>query len=67
MPVAWVCYRAGLTSTVATVLVTIPVCTLASVALGHVFHRVVERRFLNSPAPTRPAEKQVPTSVPCPV
>jgi peptidoglycan/LPS O-acetylase OafA/YrhL len=68
VPVAWVCYSSGLTTAAETVLVTLPLCTLLSVALGHVFYRVIERRFLNSPPAPKAvvAEKQVSTSVPCP-
>lgn len=65
VPTAWMCYRVGLTSPAATVLVTVPLCTLLSVGLGHVFHRAVERRFLNAPTPRAP-EIQLVTSVPLP-
>jgi peptidoglycan/LPS O-acetylase OafA/YrhL len=66
VPVAWMCFRAGLTTTTATVLVTLPLCTLLSVGVGQLFYRAVERRFLNSQAATRPKENQVLASVPCP-
>jgi peptidoglycan/LPS O-acetylase OafA/YrhL len=65
IPVAWMCYRAGLTSTLATVFVTFPLCVLLSVGFGHVFYRLIEQRFLNSPSATRPKENQVSASVPC--
>lgn len=63
MPVAWACFRAGLTTPMETVLITLPLCTLLSVGAGYAFHRVVERQFLNSasvrPAPERAeAERQ---------
>jgi peptidoglycan/LPS O-acetylase OafA/YrhL len=49
VPVAWACYRAGLTTPAATVLVTLPLCALLAVGLGYAFHLAVERRFLNPP------------------
>ena len=62
VPVAWACYRLGLVSPAATVLVTLPVCTLLSVGLGYAFYLAIEKRFLNtSPAPT-PAEMAPATS-----
>ncbi len=42
-------YDAGATSSVATLLVTIPVCVAASILMGWGFHLLIERRFLNSP------------------
>ena len=66
-PVAWMCYRSGLTSSAATVLVTLPLCTLLSVGLGYAFHRAIERRFLNAPsAAAKPAEISSATSAPLP-
>ncbi|MBN9122984.1 MAG: hypothetical protein J0I06_28245, partial [Planctomycetes bacterium] len=65
-PVAWACYSSGLTSTAATVLVTLPLCTLSSVGLGYTFYRAVERRFLNAPAAVRPAEIAPAASAPLP-
>lgn len=58
VPLAWVCYRAGATSSIATVLITIPVCVAASVGLGYAFHCIVEKRFLN--APRRPSPQNPP-------
>ncbi len=66
VPVAWMCFRAGLTSSAATVLVTLPLCTLLAVGLGYAFHRVVERRFLNAPGVPRSTENRSPASVPLP-
>jgi peptidoglycan/LPS O-acetylase OafA/YrhL len=44
-------YLHGVRSDRATVLLTVPVCILASVVAGWVFFVVVERRFLNSARP----------------
>jgi peptidoglycan/LPS O-acetylase OafA/YrhL len=41
-------YVAGFTSPLSTLLATIPLCIVASVAVGWIFHLVVERRFLKS-------------------
>jgi peptidoglycan/LPS O-acetylase OafA/YrhL len=38
----------GLKSDVETILVTVPVCVLASLAVSEPFYRLVERRFLNT-------------------
>ena len=40
---------AGLNSDAATLFLTVPLCVAASLALGWLFHIVVERRFMNSP------------------
>ncbi len=42
--------RAGVRGAVPTLLGIVPVCLAASVALAWLFHRAVERRFLNAPA-----------------
>ena len=42
--------RGGLESGPATLLVTVPLCVLASVGIGWSFHRHVERRFPNAPS-----------------
>jgi peptidoglycan/LPS O-acetylase OafA/YrhL len=65
-PVAWACYRSGLTSPAATVLVTLPLCAILSVGLGYAFHRVVERRFLNAPSAPRSVEIHPAASAPLP-
>jgi peptidoglycan/LPS O-acetylase OafA/YrhL len=41
-------YAAGVVSPWATLLVTVPTCVVASVAIGWIFHIAVERRFLNT-------------------
>jgi peptidoglycan/LPS O-acetylase OafA/YrhL len=45
----WNLYRWGLDTPAEMVLVTVPVVVAASLAAGQLFHRVVERRFLNPP------------------
>jgi peptidoglycan/LPS O-acetylase OafA/YrhL len=40
--------RGGVESGPATLIVTVPLCVLASVSVGWLFHRLVERRFLNA-------------------
>jgi peptidoglycan/LPS O-acetylase OafA/YrhL len=42
-------YQLGLRDQWPTVLITVPTCIIASVTIGYVFHRAVERRFLNPP------------------
>ena len=42
-------YQLGFRGSTSTMLVTIPVCVAATLAAGWVFHRKVERRFLNPP------------------
>lgn len=42
-------YRAGLESNLSTLVVTIPVCLAASLAVAWPFHVFIERRFLNAP------------------
>jgi peptidoglycan/LPS O-acetylase OafA/YrhL len=42
----------GLTSAVATTLVTLPICVLASIAVSRLFYLAVERHFLNKPSGT---------------
>ena len=52
----WNLYRWGLDTPAEALLVTVPVVTAASLAVGQLFHRVVERRFLNPPhRPSAPA------------
>jgi len=77
VPVAWLCFRAGLTSSLATLLVTVPISMMVSVALGWGFYRLIERRFLNSPVSpspvptattyTAPELSPPPRTLPCPV
>jgi len=43
----------GLQSAWATLLVTVPIVTVGSLLLGWTFHRLVERRFLNTPMTVR--------------
>ena len=43
-------YLGGVRGAVPTALVTVPLCLAASVGLAWCFHRLVERRFLNTPA-----------------
>lgn len=56
-PIVWIIskllWQAGVTSGIATVLVTIPVCTVAAVAVSRLAYLGVERYCLN--APQRPA------------
>jgi peptidoglycan/LPS O-acetylase OafA/YrhL len=55
VPVAWLFWRAGLTSPAVTVFVALPLATLASIPLGYAFHRLVEQRFAGATsAPVRP-------------
>jgi peptidoglycan/LPS O-acetylase OafA/YrhL len=49
----WACHRAGLTGPVQSLTITLPVCLVASLVAGLIFHRYVERRFLNSNAAER--------------
>jgi peptidoglycan/LPS O-acetylase OafA/YrhL len=42
--------RGGAESGLATLLVTVPLCVLAAVGVGWLFHLHVERRFLNAPS-----------------
>jgi len=49
---AW--YLLGFTSGLATLLVTIPSCLIVSIVLGKMFHRCVEKRFLNPSAAAAP-------------
>ena len=53
-------FLAGIDSSLQTLLITIPVCITASIAVAWPFHLWVERRFLNSPtvAPCRTTESQ---------
>jgi peptidoglycan/LPS O-acetylase OafA/YrhL len=55
-------FDSGIQSPMATVLVTVPLCLVASVSAGWVFHTVVERRFMNSPA-TEPSRARSELSV----
>ncbi len=48
------CRKLGLESDAETVLVVMPACIAASVAVGWGFHLLVERRFLNTPATAKP-------------
>jgi peptidoglycan/LPS O-acetylase OafA/YrhL len=52
----WNLYRAGVDTPLEGLLIAVPVGTAASLAAGHGFYRLVERRFLNPPAgkPTPP-------------
>lgn len=45
----WNLYRWGLTSSAEGLLVSVPLGLALSLGLSYVFHRVVERRFLNGP------------------
>ena len=58
IPVAWVCFRVGLTSPGGTLLVTIPIAASLSVVLGWGFHRLVERHFLNPPVVGSPVPER---------
>jgi peptidoglycan/LPS O-acetylase OafA/YrhL len=44
----------GVRSPLASLLVTVPLCITTSLAVGALFHTLVERRFLNRPARSRP-------------
>lgn len=55
-------YVAGIDSGVATLLITVPACVLASVAAGQIFYRLVERRFLNTVTPIRTTVAEHPFS-----
>ena len=48
---SWCLFRAGVQSSVGTLLVTVPVIVVCSVALSYPFYALIERRFHNSPAP----------------
>jgi len=50
---AWCLFHAGVTSATATLLVTVPVCAGSSAFAGWLFHRYIERYFLNGPATTK--------------
>ena len=50
---SWVAFRSGITSTAGTLLVTLPACAALSLIAGWLFHRAVERRFLNGPTPSQ--------------
>ena len=50
----------GFDSTPVTLLVTLPICFVASVALTWPFHVFVERRFLSSPKPVAPKPRALP-------
>jgi peptidoglycan/LPS O-acetylase OafA/YrhL len=56
-------YMLGVRSNAATLLITVPVGVAASVLLAWGFFRLVERRFLNSPAP-KVARQQAAATVP---
>jgi peptidoglycan/LPS O-acetylase OafA/YrhL len=63
-------WMAGLQSTMATCLVTVPLCLLTSILAGYVFYLRIERHFLNTrepapatPAPVMPATAAVPGAV----
>lgn len=45
-----VCWRSGFKSNTETLLVTVPICLIASLIAGRVFYHFVERRFLNQRA-----------------
>jgi peptidoglycan/LPS O-acetylase OafA/YrhL len=72
---SWSLYRAGLTSSAETLLVTVPLCLAASALAAWGFHRWVEARFLNStpvshaavPTATSGASATVTSRVRCPV
>ena len=54
-------YGAGLTDPTVTVLVVLPICLAAAIAVGWAFHRLVERHFLNpssGPSPSGLASEQ---------
>ncbi len=44
---SWCFFRAGITTPTSTLLITLPTCLALSLSAGWVFHRFVERRFLN--------------------
>jgi len=44
-------FNAGVTTPAQTLAVTVPTCVGLAVAVGWVFHVLVERRFLNAPSP----------------
>ena len=55
-------FNAGVTTPTQTLAVTVPTCVTLSVAVGWVFHVLVERRFLNIPAPAPPVRSWEQTS-----
>jgi peptidoglycan/LPS O-acetylase OafA/YrhL len=65
VPVAWLFWRAGLTSPAVTVFVALPLAVLASVPVGYAFCRLVEQRFAGA-APARAVPARPPESVPTP-
>jgi peptidoglycan/LPS O-acetylase OafA/YrhL len=48
-PISHLLWRSGVTGWVPTLLVTVPICAVFSIALARLFHCYVERRFLNKP------------------
>jgi peptidoglycan/LPS O-acetylase OafA/YrhL len=46
--VAWNCYRLGVTGTLGTILITLPIGMILSVLAGWLFHRGIELRFMNA-------------------
>jgi peptidoglycan/LPS O-acetylase OafA/YrhL len=55
--VQWNLYRAGVTTSAGALLVTVPAGVAASLALGQLFNRLVEARFLNA-GPSREPQPQ---------
>jgi len=47
--ISWNLYRVGVTSPTGVLLITLPIAAACSVGLSYLFHRLVERRFLNTP------------------
>jgi len=60
--VNWNCYRLGVTDTLGTLLITVPLGMGLSILAGWAFHRLVEVRFLNPSLPSTPGETVEPTS-----
>jgi len=60
--VTWNCYRLGVTDTLGTLLITLPLGMGLSILAGWAFHRLVEVRFLNPSLPSTPGETVEPTS-----
>jgi peptidoglycan/LPS O-acetylase OafA/YrhL len=47
--ISWNLYRLGVQSSLGTLLITIPLGTSLSLLAGYLFHRYIEKRFLNAP------------------
>ncbi len=51
-------YHAGLTSSIQTICIVVPICMLASISAAILFHRTIEKRFMNKPNPAPSARSR---------